>query len=60
MFYKNNHNTPDILKGITIIKSEDSSILIAKKEIILPENKVITLADMTEAERELLIAMGLL
>lgn len=60
MFYKNNRNTPDILKGITIIKSEDSSILIAKKEIILPENKVITLADMTEAERELLIAMGLL
>lgn len=60
MFIKNNCKTPDILKGITIIKSEDSSILIAKKEIILPENRVITLADMTEAERELLIAMGLL
>ena len=60
MFIKNNCKTPDILKGITIIKSEDSSILIAKKEIILPENRVITLADMTEAERELLIVMGLL
>ena len=43
-------NENEIMKGWTIVGTNDSAILVAKKEIYMPEKKIILLDEANENE----------
>lgn len=46
--------TNDALRGISVQENEDSLLVVAKKEIIVPEKRIVLLDQVTEEEARLL------
>lgn len=51
-------NEKEIMKNMTIKESDNSPILIAKRELIVSEKKIVLLDEMTTDEMKIMKTMG--
>lgn len=51
-------NEKEIMKNMTIKESDNSHILIAKRELIVPEKKIVLLDEMTTDEMKIMKTIG--
>ncbi|WP_434309858.1 hypothetical protein [Hominifimenecus sp. rT4P-3] len=59
MFQCNNHMYENLFQqGVSICEPKDSLIAIAKKELFLPEKKIVLLDEMTEEETVMFKSLG--
>lgn len=51
-------NEKEITKNVTIMESDNSSILIAKRELVVPEKRIILLDEVTTDEMKFMNTLG--